>query len=77
VRPRPRGHPGRDWDALRNVDVQILTDAHTGGTFLVCRGMPQSCLDGQAQIQLRLDRAAADGLGFELPARLRAVRDRL
>ncbi|WP_033247439.1 hypothetical protein [Nocardia carnea] len=69
-----QGYPGRDWDSLRLHDVEILVDPATGGTFLVCRGMPRSCRDGAAQKQLHLDRAVADGFGFELPRpRLRVV----
>ncbi|MGW5384003.1 hypothetical protein [Nocardia sp. NPDC003963] len=68
-----QGYPGRDWEALRDRDIQILTDPATGGTFLVCRDLPQSCREGSAQRQLHLDRAAFDAFGLELPPRLRVI----
>jgi hypothetical protein len=70
-----QGYPGRNWEALRARDIQILTDPASGGTFLVCRDLPQACREGSAQRQLHLDRAAFDAFGLELPPRLRVIED--
>jgi hypothetical protein len=74
--PDHQGYPGRNWEALRARNVQILTDPATGGTFLVCRDLPQSCREGSAQRQLHLDRAAFDAFGLELPPRLCVIEGR-
>lgn len=62
----------RQWDALRNWRIEILSDGHD--SFVVCRGMPRSCRDGAARKQLRLDSEVADAFGLALPRpRLRLV----
>lgn len=43
------------WDNLRHNQIEILTDDGTGGTFLVCRGMPPSCRPSVAQQQTHTD----------------------
>ncbi|MEU7802556.1 hypothetical protein AB0B10_25180 [Micromonospora arborensis] len=66
-------YTGRSWYQLRTVDLRILTDS-TNGQFLACRDLPTSCLDGAAQRQMHLDRAAFEGFGLPVPApRLRVI----
>lgn len=66
-------YTGRTWRQLRDLDLRILTASPTE-QVLACRDLPQSCLDGAAQRQLHLDRAALEGLGLPVPApRLRII----
>ncbi|MFC4124964.1 hypothetical protein [Nocardia rhizosphaerae] len=66
-----RTHDGPPEVLLRQVEIR---DDPDGGQYLVCRGVPRSCLDAGAQLQLRLDRAVSDSWGIEMPRpRLRVI----
>ena len=56
------GRRSRRFDHLR-----VLVDDATGHQFLVCSDDEPACHDRARQQQVRLDRAAFEALGIELP----------
>ena len=58
-------YEGQSWQRIR--DALVILDAGADGEFLACRDAPKSCLDGAAQRQVHLDRAAFDALGVDKP----------
>ena len=53
------------WESLRHHLIEILPDPSTGGTFLVCRGMPPSCRPGAARPGTLGGRRSADVFDVE------------